>query len=427
MTEKDRKLFPGERRLAALDRTRGKPPLKQPVGSGLNFGAGTRTTGPARKQLKKLDGRGPRTGGTRALIGGGGPSRTEKNLTTALDRAVRKSAPRGTSRGALLKAKANRQLAGDLISARGDSLSATSRENVARIVAESGLSEQALRNTGSLDTQTLASASREDIVDTQEAGSNTRTAAQERGALHRVGAAGDEARRTAEQKEGFASTQGTTAYREALGKAATSRAATDQQRQLLAEQLGMDERTIQNPQVLDALVALSNNPGSPLYKELTRLLGGEALADGGLVEGFADGGAIPFGGTPDQDTLGPAVQEYAQYVATATEHNLEPVPLGQFMNLMEAGQQKLQQAPGSAAGPTAGFADGGAIPASGRQVLDETGTPDMAGTDGIPAVIDGERPASLTSGEFVIPAEVVKAKGTEFFEKLIAQYKTEAA
>jgi hypothetical protein len=41
--------------------------------------------------------------------------------------------------------------------------------------------------------------------------------------------------------------------------------------------------------------------------------------------------------------------------------------------------------------------------------------------------IDDRVPAMLSEGEFVIPADVVRKKGEEFFEKLIAQYHTPAA
>ncbi len=41
--------------------------------------------------------------------------------------------------------------------------------------------------------------------------------------------------------------------------------------------------------------------------------------------------------------------------------------------------------------------------------------------------IDDQIPAQLSDGEFVIPADVVQAKGTEFFEKLLEQYHTPAS
>ena len=41
--------------------------------------------------------------------------------------------------------------------------------------------------------------------------------------------------------------------------------------------------------------------------------------------------------------------------------------------------------------------------------------------------VDDKVPAMLSNGEYVIPADVVKAKGLEFFEKLKQKYHTPAA
>ena len=63
------------------------------------------------------------------------------------------------------------------------------------------------------------------------------------------------------------------------------------------------------------------------------------------------------------------------------------------------------------------------MPVAGRQVAGPgTGT-----SDSIPAVVDGQSQAALSTGEFVIPADVVRRKGTEFFEKLIAQAQPQGA
>lgn len=64
-----------------------------------------------------------------------------------------------------------------------------------------------------------------------------------------------------------------------------------------------------------------------------------------------------------------------------------------------------------------GFADGGPIPVGGKMVFD----PDNpnAATDTIPAVIDGERPAALKSGEFVFPDDVVMFYGTDKLNKMM--------
>lgn len=89
-----------------------------------------------------------------------------------------------------------------------------------------------------------------------------------------------------------------------------------------------------------------------------------------------------------------------------------------------------------------GYADGGAVQgdvfsrvlafAGGGMIPDVEGDGEMeaipgrliegpgTGTsDSIPAMIDGQTPAALSAGEFVIPAAVVKHYGVDFFEKLI--------
>jgi len=78
-----------------------------------------------------------------------------------------------------------------------------------------------------------------------------------------------------------------------------------------------------------------------------------------------------------------------------------------------------------------GFAFGGAVPpqdvpgghavaqaVAGRQVF---GQSDGSGTDdALPAVIDGERPAALTSGEFVWPVKAVQFYGMDRLNKMLA-------
>ena len=57
----------------------------------------------------------------------------------------------------------------------------------------------------------------------------------------------------------------------------------------------------------------------------------------------------------------------------------------------------------------------GAIP--GRLVQGPgTGT-----SDSIPAVIDGQQPAALSNGEYVIPADIVQKYGVQFFDQLTEQ------
>ena len=202
------------------------------------------------------------------------------------------------------------------------------------------------------------------------------------------------------------------------------------------------------------------------------------------LEGFADGGQIPaYGAAPRQN---PMLAQYGQYLSAASESGVSPVPFAKYVQLLESTRSRPDQtigfedggeippgysqpkdvdwggvlksgvqrmlrmepksapaqeiapasAPAATPDPSAnfwtldpekreeiekatqGYAQGGAIDVAGRKLVGPgTGT-----SDSIPAVIDGTRPAALSHGEFVIPAHVVRAKGTEFFDKLIAQY-----
>lgn len=149
----------------------------------------------------------------------------------------------------------------------------------------------------------------------------------------------------------------------------------------------------------------------------------EGFAEGGMVEGYAAGGAIR-----GETALHPAIAQYGQYLQAATSSGVPPITFDQFSALQTGAKSAAgtPPAPGTPSPMTPpgvpGFAGGGAIPVAGK-LLDGPGT---GTSDSIPAVIDGVRPAGLSSGEFVIPEKVVRAKGTEFFEKLIAQYAEDA-
>jgi hypothetical protein len=62
-----------------------------------------------------------------------------------------------------------------------------------------------------------------------------------------------------------------------------------------------------------------------------------------------------------------------------------------------------------------GYASGGAIPVGGSQVLG----PGDGKSDSIPAVIDGHRPAALSTGEFVMPVETVRHFGMDRLRKMV--------
>lgn len=79
------------------------------------------------------------------------------------------------------------------------------------------------------------------------------------------------------------------------------------------------------------------------------------------------------------------------------------------------------------------YADGGLIEAEpsrkplmigGREFGGDHGMiegPGSGTSDSVKAVVDGFREVNLSDGEFIIPADIVRKKGTEFFEKMISQ------
>lgn len=81
--------------------------------------------------------------------------------------------------------------------------------------------------------------------------------------------------------------------------------------------------------------------------------------------------------------------------------------------------------PGSNAGSAegsvggSGDADGGVIP---HQSNDPKGIKDT-----LSSTVKGKKGPNLSGGEFIIPADVVRAKGTEFFDKLVEQFHVPAA
>ena len=197
------------------------------------------------------------------------------------------------------------------------------------------------------------------------------------------------------------------------------------------------------------------------------------------VPGFADGGLVSAGGPagpiqgPEQamsvdpmqmgsSSMDPmqqaspaadpvmgqmAMQQYQQYAQTAREMGLPPIGFEEFLSM----QSEQGQAPGMPTAPemqgggpagmpemqpdaeaaqqVMGFADGGPVPepggglasaagedVSGRMVMDPN---PASGEDSIPAVIDGQQPAALDSGELVFPKDVVLYYGTQKLQSMI--------
>ena len=136
-------------------------------------------------------------------------------------------------------------------------------------------------------------------------------------------------------------------------------------------------------------------------------------AEGGLVRGYADGGAVGRDLAQPAPQVNPLIAQYGQYLTAAASAGVPPVPFAQYQNLLQTTRASMQGQ------PPVGFADGGDVSALGR-TLEGPGT---GTSDSIPAVIDGQQPAALSKDEFVFPAEVTKYYGTKFMNDLIAKAK----
>lgn len=231
---------------------------------------------------------------------------------------------------------------------------------------------------------------------------------------------------------------------------------------------------------------LDKNMQDALIKQLLGESGFEGYAQGGQVQPVLN----PMGnmGMPSSmASLDPVIRQYGQYVSTATQYGLQPLPLTKFIDLMSSARSQLQQLPtqagtmgmadggmvdepsflqrlfgtapssvftptpqaqagrgaallgqgaasntaklieerkmaleealNAARGARMGYAGGGAVPVAGKQVLG----PGTAKSDSIPAVVDGNRPAALSTGEFVFPTDTVQYFGTDKLNKMIKQ------
>lgn len=158
----------------------------------------------------------------------------------------------------------------------------------------------------------------------------------------------------------------------------------------------------------------------------------EGKATGGIV-GYADGGAVqPMSAA--EKLLADMDAKYGKTAGSAPAPAPQPAPTpppvqqpqglaDRFRGYFGSPDVRMKQN---------GLAFGGAVPAqdvpggravaqavAGRQVF---GQSDGSGQDdALPAVIDGERPAALTSGEFVWPVNAVKYFGMAKLNKMLAE------
>lgn len=142
------------------------------------------------------------------------------------------------------------------------------------------------------------------------------------------------------------------------------------------------------------------------------------------VQGYANGGEVaPYGQTPQVAQALPEINDYREYTLGAQRLGLPAVPFEQFLSL-RGGAPSTPDASQAQPYSAMGFANGGEIPDMHSGMHDGKMVVDMnpnAPTDSIPAMIDGQHPAKLDSGEFVLPQDVVKFFGTDKLNKMIAQ------
>lgn len=132
---------------------------------------------------------------------------------------------------------------------------------------------------------------------------------------------------------------------------------------------------------------------------------------GAAQQGLAGWGAAAAG-------MGNTATQWGNMQNTAYQNQMQK--WGAEFARDQASHNAIMDIWGGIAGSMAPGADGGAIP-----MADGT-PPGMVQGYGDGTGIDDQVPAALSKGEYVIPADVVKTKGTEFFDKLLEKYHTPA-
>lgn len=142
-------------------------------------------------------------------------------------------------------------------------------------------------------------------------------------------------------------------------------------------------------------------------------------AAGMMPRKYAGGGMVSpqppvYGGAPDAQRADPLINAYRIYTTQSKAMGAPTVPFAEFSSLYAGAAQGPMQ-------PPVGMAGGGAVPAAGKMVVD---TDPNARVDSIPAMIDGEQPAALNSGEFVFPTDVTSYYGTKMLSGMIEKART---
>ena len=252
------------------------------------------------------------------------------------------------------------------------------------------------------------------VEDFQSYGTPERMAAERGRAMADVGAAFDAQRRNALQRLESYGVDPSQTRNAALDlsmrtnqAAATAAAGTNAQRITEDKARALRADAINIGRGLPSQVAQSYGPS----------VAAGAAAMGGATSTFATG-ANAMGNPTSWAGLGQqGIQGAGQFVNQGFQNQLAA---GQYTNQAYG---SLLSGVGSAVGMGMMLADGG----SPKQAIPyNRGGPVLTGpTDG--SGIDDQVPAKLSVGEYVIPADVVNKKGTEFFDKLVAKHHTPAA
>lgn len=173
---------------------------------------------------------------------------------------------------------------------------------------------------------------------------------------------------------------------------------------------------------IDALGKIAQNTGDPavmamLQERLARLNAARRKSE---TAGYAEGGKVDPEelmrqmsakyGAPTASQ--PAPQPIQQ--PRPVQQPQQPAPQGGLMDRMRAAATGNLEQRMRAAGA---YAEGGPVGVGGRQVLGEGD----GKSDSLPAVIDGEHPAALSTGEFVMPVEAVQHFGLAKLNKMVEQ------
>ena len=151
---------------------------------------------------------------------------------------------------------------------------------------------------------------------------------------------------------------------------------------------------------------------------------GQAVGAGSQGAGNANANTATAAGAL-QSSLGFSGQALQGYGQGANIMNQGYQNQMQGYNAQQANSAGLLQGIGGIAGAAMALADGGPAPEPGHpmgQAIDP-----MADVNGPGTGTSDEVPAMLSNGEYVIPADVVRAKGEEFFDKLLEKYHTPVA